>query len=133
MLTDTDFAEIRKIIREEIMLIAKGKPAPRVLAADRIVDFVTRAKEYASDSQFRAQCLAGVMPHQKLLKLSKMPSRSLARLLDEMRAEGRIREITPQERAFLGLDYVKPCYVTTTVEGALEKASNSESKESEAK
>lgn len=40
----------------------------------RLVRFVMRARRYASDAKYCATCQRGLMPHSKLLKLSKLPA-----------------------------------------------------------
>lgn len=47
----------------------------------RAIEYVKQAKRYVSDKRFTVALAAGCMPHQKLLKLMKMPSKAFGELM----------------------------------------------------
>lgn len=47
----------------------------------RVIEYIRHAKKYAGDTKYGQACVAGAMPHSKLLKLMKMPARQFNELM----------------------------------------------------
>lgn len=56
----------------------------------RLVRYVSNMAKYKKDRRFGALCAQGLMPHSKLLKLSKMPAEEFRKAVEIAVQEGQI-------------------------------------------
>lgn len=81
--------EIEVVIRK---YLASAAAPTRGYKRGQLAWFVSRASRYAHDARYGAICATGLMPHSKLLKLSKMKAEDMRTAIEQAIQSGQIEE-----------------------------------------